>query len=616
MGQKLLPMGVPEDEDPIRIAPTRASSFDRSFESDGENGDERTGVPGSTGRSKEEHLRRVALRNLTIMLTCTCCMMALYGYDFGITAWNVLSIKSKGYEKLTAVYYYLAYHTEVLALLVACVPIGGAIGGIVGSKVCLSNRFGRKAEMRMVNILCMTGAALEVLSGVNYWVSAGYVVVYATGRIIYGIGLGLSLRCGPMYLKETVTASFKDAATVSVKLSMVVGMITSYIVGAVIDTTVFGYGGAIGIAIVSLICLEFLPESPQYMLLHEEKYSQAQVINAVRFTNPSAEKAEVYALQEGIKNEILSYTPGDPSYCYCSNVDGKPDSETPQNGSSGGAGDGMSRSDESDTSDRRERAEQATDVPAVIGTREGYESLEDTQKQVSLAQSVKNLPSLTKAPGMRAAIVLTAGLMIFEQASGMIAILYYGGVFLADIDIIAIDWGLALLGGLQLVVAVVVMYTINPIGRKPLLLYGLAGLFLSASCLSVGGALGLSGDGRWWGLVGLYAFTAFYSISLGALVWVLVSDVFPTCHRAQAISIVCMAHFTTSATVIVLIPVMQNVGGYTAMFVCFTVVTFFANIFAHRFMVETKGLSLLEVQRALTLKAGFAFGYEPQTATV
>ena len=87
---------------------------------------------------------------------------------------------------------------------------------------------------------------------------------------------------------------------------------------------------------------------------------------------------------------------------------------------------------------------------------------------------------------------------------------------------------------------------------------GLAGLFLSASCLSVGGALGLSGDGRWWGLVGLYAFTAFYSISLGALVWVLVSDVFPTCHRAQAISIVCMAHFTTSATVIVLIPVMVS----------------------------------------------------------
>lgn len=41
--------------------------------------------------------------------------------------------------------------------------------------------------------------------------------------------------------------------------------------------------------------------------------------------------------------------------------------------------------------------------------------------------SVKNLPSLTKARGMRAALVLTAGLMVFEQASGMAAILYYGG---------------------------------------------------------------------------------------------------------------------------------------------------------------------------------------------
>lgn len=46
------------------------------------------------------------------------------------------------------------------------------------------------------------------------------------------------------------------------------------------------------------------------------------------------------------------------------------------------------------------------------------------------------------------------------------------GVFLADVDFIPVDWGLALLGALQLVMAVVVMYSINPIGRKPLLLYG------------------------------------------------------------------------------------------------------------------------------------------------
>lgn len=46
------------------------------------------------------------------------------------------------------------------------------------------------------------------------------------------------------------------------------------------------------------------------------------------------------------------------------------------------------------------------------------------------------------------------------------------GIFLADIALIPVDWGLALLGMLQLFVAIFVMYALNPVGRKPLLDYG------------------------------------------------------------------------------------------------------------------------------------------------
>ena len=52
---------------------------------------------------------------------------------------------------------------------------------------------------------------------------------------------------------------------------------------------------------------------------------------------------------------------------------------------------------------------------------------------VSVARSVKNLPSLTKDKGMRAAVMLTAGLMVFEQGSGMTAFLYYGGEYLLPV---------------------------------------------------------------------------------------------------------------------------------------------------------------------------------------
>ncbi len=58
-----------------------------------------------------------------------------FRYDFGITAWSVLMLKTKGAEGVSELYDYLATHGEVLGILVACAPIGGFVEGLVGSKV-------------------------------------------------------------------------------------------------------------------------------------------------------------------------------------------------------------------------------------------------------------------------------------------------------------------------------------------------------------------------------------------------------------------------------------------------------------------------------------------------
>lgn len=52
------------------------------------------------------------------------------------------------------------------------------------------------------------------------------------------------------------------------------------------------------------------------------------------------------------------------------------------------------------------------------------------------------------------------------------AAIWQSAVFLADIDVVSVDWGLGLLGVLQLLVVLLVMYVIDPIGRKPLLAGG------------------------------------------------------------------------------------------------------------------------------------------------
>eukprot|EP00752_Nemacystus_decipiens_P018391 g16495.t1 len=582
-----------------------------------------TRVGNGSGASREvpalekEYLRKLARRNLAITVACTSCMLMLYGYDFGITAWSVLMIKQKANIGVYAIYTYLASRGEMLGFIVACAPLGGFVEGLIGSKV--ANPKGRKAEIQLVNVLCILGASLEGFAGLTEWFSAGYVFVFAIGRLIYGLGLGLSLRCGPMYLRETVTGPSKNAAIVSVKLSMVVGVIVSYVAGGLLNNPMLGYFGVWLLAGASLVCLQVLPESPMFMLLHEERFPRAQILDALKFTNPSATEADLTSLQKEILREVLSYTPGHPSFGGGLGLDGSgrklgnsvrgdhDSSETDEFTS-----DGLNTVKALANTGTAEMPTSAVPLPIpVLGSRngateDGYDSLDDSQKRGSIAKSVEHLPSLTKAPGMMAALVLTAGLMVFEQASGMNAILYFGGVFLADINLISVDWGLALLGVSQLVVAVAVMYALNPVGRKPLLIYGLAGLLGSSLLLVIGGFLGLTQAGRWWALIGLYSFTASYSTSLGALVWVLVSEVFPTCHRAQAISIVATAHFGTSAVMVILLPLLQDVGGYAAMFTCFFGVAVLANWFANRFMVETRGLTSVQIQTALTKKAGFA----------
>lgn len=107
-----------------------------------------------------------------------------------------------------------------------------------------------------------------------------------------------------------------------------------------------------------------------------------------RFTTPTATMKELEQLQDDVLMETLAYIPGASTF-------GASIPYVPHDFSNGnGNGNGFS--------------ENSNDRPTV-------------------AEARRKLPSLTRAAGMRASLRLTAGLMVFEQASGMTALLYYGG---------------------------------------------------------------------------------------------------------------------------------------------------------------------------------------------
>lgn len=116
---------------------------------------------------------------------------------------------------------------------------------------------------------------------------------------------------------------------------------------------------------------------------------------------------------------------------------------------------------------------------------------------------------------------------------------------------------------------------------------------------------GLSSKGFYQGafsgyymLICLMGFIAFFAISLGAVIWVLISEVFPNNVRSKGQVLGSMTHWVWSALLSWMFPVFIRTGG-TFIFSFFAIMMFLSFFFALR-LPETKNKSLEQIQKELT----------------
>lgn len=150
-------------------------------------------------------------------------------------------------------------------------------------------------------------------------------------------------------------------------------------------------------------------------------------------------------------------------------------------------------------------------------------------------------------------------------------------------------------GVINLVFTFVALGLIDKLGRRTLLYIGSVGYILS---------LGLCA----WAFFresfaavpyGIFAFIASHAIGQGAVVWVLISEIFPNEHRASGQSLGCFTIWVSAAPITFLFPIaVANVPpGYIFAFFC---VMMMLQLFWVWWMVpETKGVPLEEIQRRL-----------------
>jgi len=248
------------------------------------------------------------------------------------------------------------------------------------------------------------------------------------------------------------------------------------------------------------------------------------------------------------------------------------------------------------------RLEEARDVLALLGTPNPQAELDEIRASLHEQVNVKGAALFEfRKGGLRYGkpIFLAIAIAAFNQLTGINAVLYYLNDIFAAAGFSQISGSLqaVAIGAMNLVATVVGMALIDRLGRKKLLLVGSVG---TASCLSCVAAIFLlkqHQDLLVWALV---AYIAFFAVSQGAVIWVYISEVFPTRVRGKGQSLGAGTHWTMNAIISLIFPVVAaRSGAYPFIFfAAMMVLQFFVVLF---FFPETKQVSLEELQRKLQI---------------
>lgn len=194
-------------------------------------------------------------------------------------------------------------------------------------------------------------------------------------------------------------------------------------------------------------------------------------------------------------------------------------------------------------------------------------------------------------------LFLAIAIGVFNQLSGINAILYYiNDIFTAaGFSDISSDQKAVVIGFTNLIFTVLAMTMIDRFGRKPLLLIGSLG---TAACLFCISAIFFTQSFQNLLLWALIIYTAFFAFSQGAVIWVYISEIFPTPVRARGQSVGSSAHWIMNALIASVFPsVAEASGGLPfAAFGAMMLAQFFIVLF---YFPETRGVSLEKLKHRL-----------------
>lgn len=197
--------------------------------------------------------------------------------------------------------------------------------------------------------------------------------------------------------------------------------------------------------------------------------------------------------------------------------------------------------------------------------------------------------------------ILAVGILlaVFQQVTGINVVMYYAPAIFKSAGF-GNDSALlqtALMGMVNLTFAVVSMFFVDKMGRKPLMVIGSIGMSIAMTLLAL---TFITGHAKgYFVLFCIMGYLAAFGFSLGPVVWVLIAEIFPNRLRSVAVAIATFALWGANFVVSLSFPwLLHHLKGYS--FAIYGSMCVLCLLFCLKYLEETKGRTLEEIELDFT----------------
>jgi SP family galactose:H+ symporter-like MFS transporter len=220
--------------------------------------------------------------------------------------------------------------------------------------------------------------------------------------------------------------------------------------------------------------------------------------------------------------------------------------------------------------------------------------------QQSMAEQANGGVTELFQPSLRMPLLVGVGLAIFQQITGINTVIYYSPTIFGFASITGA--GPAILAGAGLTMVMwcfhlLAIFLMDRVGRRPLLLIGVAGQIIGLAILGAAFQLQqLASFKSYVAIGGLVIYVACFAFGLGPIFWLLISEIYPLKIRGAAMSAVTVTNWGMNLVVAITFLTLVGVLGHAGTFWLYGIIAVGAWVFFYLLVPETKGKTLEQIE--------------------